>query len=368
MTAAILWQQMEYYFSANRKEGAKETFYKFLNPSRKEFGYKEGDSWTELLCISGDKFRTAFSKIGVAYTTKTRYLSEEDPFGGKMYCSYTDKASNRTYYMRNEDEVLRKFALVRGIDEDVGRTQDDSDGETQPTIDGENQLMDIDESNPRTLENSTHIQYNTENYTDTYSEISAGAEKKIEKQILTEQGNSSSEENLGQKSISQDTSVPRLTKNESIDKQRSSVSHVLRSQKRGAIVMLTADEMQIFGVFKALIFKNCSETTGAVVEGIPRALRVFTEYYPADPKEKLIEALRIFAKGDYFQKLFLESPALLSPKFFLKQDFIESNLLSLILNPIQNGRICNTPISETERRKIKENNERAIRRASGESD
>lgn len=96
---AILLQQLDYW-SLRYPDG----FYKFLAPCDHE-NYKEGDSWTEELAFSSDEFRTAFSHIGIAYKSKKQFNEESDKFKGKYYCSYYDRISRKTYYIRN-DELL----------------------------------------------------------------------------------------------------------------------------------------------------------------------------------------------------------------------------------------------------------------------
>ena len=102
ISACLLMQQLDYWFVRYPAE-----FYKFLEPCEQR-AYKEGDSWCEELGISADEFRTAFDQIGVRYESKKKYNEAKragDIFGGKYYCSYTDKISRLTYYYRNHDVV-----------------------------------------------------------------------------------------------------------------------------------------------------------------------------------------------------------------------------------------------------------------------
>lgn len=103
ITASILMQQLEYWFS-----GHVDGFYKFLMPCEHE-RYIEGDSWTEELNYSKTEFKTAFGKIGVPYRSKKQFnevvASGEDPFQGKMYASYIEVRLGLTYYIRNHEVV-----------------------------------------------------------------------------------------------------------------------------------------------------------------------------------------------------------------------------------------------------------------------
>ena len=108
VTASILMCQLEYWFQKTHDQ----PFYKFLEPCE-DTCYKEGDSWTEELGFSRFEFRTAFSKIGVVYPSKTAYLKSKDPFQGKLYLSYRDRIKKRTYYVRNTQAVN---ALLLSLD------------------------------------------------------------------------------------------------------------------------------------------------------------------------------------------------------------------------------------------------------------
>lgn len=100
VTASLLMCQLEYWFN---KKGNKP-FYKFLGPCEDKH-YHTGDSWTEELGFTKAEFRTAFSKIGITYKSKTAYKASCDPFEGKLYLSYYDRSKNLTYYMRNHTLV-----------------------------------------------------------------------------------------------------------------------------------------------------------------------------------------------------------------------------------------------------------------------
>jgi len=102
--AAILMQQLDYWFSKSKKD----RFFKFLSPCDHP-KYSEGDSWTEELGFSEDEFRTAFDCLGVRYKSM-KEVSEvqkngQDAFQNMFYLSYTNRIEACTYYMRNNDLV-----------------------------------------------------------------------------------------------------------------------------------------------------------------------------------------------------------------------------------------------------------------------
>lgn len=97
VTSAILFAKLEHLFAEN----SNEPFHKFLKPcEHKE--YEKGESWIEELGMTETEFRTAFSKIGVAYKSKKEFDNSDDKFQGKCYCSYIDRIERKTYYFINK--------------------------------------------------------------------------------------------------------------------------------------------------------------------------------------------------------------------------------------------------------------------------
>lgn len=125
VTASILWQQLEYWFS--KTEGEK--FYKFLSGLKEEkFGYKNGDSWTEELGFSAKEFRNAFKHIGVSYKSKkefdgstNKFITKDNNGGEKefMYCSYYDKENFKTWYFRNDKLINKNIELLSNKNNDI---------------------------------------------------------------------------------------------------------------------------------------------------------------------------------------------------------------------------------------------------------
>jgi hypothetical protein len=93
----IILGTLEYWFS-KKVDG----FYKFIEPCAHRL-YKEGDSWAEHLGCNRKSFSKSFNKIGVRYTSRTAFLKADDKFQGKMYASYYDRYTNRTFFIRNHD-------------------------------------------------------------------------------------------------------------------------------------------------------------------------------------------------------------------------------------------------------------------------
>jgi hypothetical protein len=98
--AAIIFKRLEYW-SSKYSIG----FWKFFEPCEKHPQYKKGDSWKEELELSRRVFLKAFSFIGIHYKSKSDYLAQSDPFQGKMYASYYNRKTNRTYFLRDHSKV-----------------------------------------------------------------------------------------------------------------------------------------------------------------------------------------------------------------------------------------------------------------------
>lgn len=95
--ATLILGQLEYWF-----EKYKNGFYKFVEPCNHPL-YREGDSWSEELGFSRKIFAKAFNFVGVRYKSKSAFLKASDRFKGKLYASYHDRKTNRTYFIRNHD-------------------------------------------------------------------------------------------------------------------------------------------------------------------------------------------------------------------------------------------------------------------------
>ena len=93
--ATVITGRLEFWFSKYQSG-----FYKFLEPCGHGL-YRAGDSWSEELGFSRKVFNRAFDLIGVRYKSKSEFKNAEDKFQGKIYASYHDRKTNRTYFVRN---------------------------------------------------------------------------------------------------------------------------------------------------------------------------------------------------------------------------------------------------------------------------
>lgn len=88
-----------------------EGFYKFREPCEHAL-YKEGDSWSEELSLSGKAVKVAFSFIGTTYNSKSEYEKAEDKFKGKPFLCYVNKTERKTYYLKNPDFVTQVISKL----------------------------------------------------------------------------------------------------------------------------------------------------------------------------------------------------------------------------------------------------------------
>jgi hypothetical protein len=98
--AAIIFERLEYW-----SEKYSSGFWKFFEPCKHPL-YRQGDSWEEEIGFSRKVFTKVFSLIGVHYKSKSEFLQQDDPFQGKLYVSYYDRKTNRTYFLRNHQCVI----------------------------------------------------------------------------------------------------------------------------------------------------------------------------------------------------------------------------------------------------------------------
>lgn len=128
VTATILMQQLDYWFSKTNGEA----FYKFKAPCQNKH-YKDGDSFVEELGFSIEEFTTAFSKIGIAYKSKTEFETESDKFKGMFYCSYFDRKEGLTFYYRNHKLLDTKLDELFTGNRQIQFTETDKANLQKPT-------------------------------------------------------------------------------------------------------------------------------------------------------------------------------------------------------------------------------------------
>lgn len=107
--ASLLWSQLDFWFDKYPNGFHK----KLLEGEMFEYEGQEAikvESWTEELAFTQDEFYTAFSKLGIRYTSETAFKNAgDDIFQGMLYCSvYYRKTSDkkklgRTFYYRNHE-------------------------------------------------------------------------------------------------------------------------------------------------------------------------------------------------------------------------------------------------------------------------
>jgi hypothetical protein len=316
VTACILWQQLEYWFERMKKKGS--SFYKFLSPLAEEkFGYEEGDSWAEELGFSESEFRTAFSRLGISYNSKKKFKEEEDPFKGKMYCSYFDKISRKTHYFRNNsiiDVNLQRLQKIvyDGLKVSSAKTEIDDSGEIN-TIGSDR----LEEDAPTKDDNNIPI--NTENT----SKNTAETTSENTQEINTPLPEASSERNFEK----------NPEKNPEEESKKKSEEEIYFDSNNSRHPKLTdLEDLLVLRFYRKYIYYDCHAGTPSVVIGIKRILRIFRDRYQSHPGGLffLLLLLKNMSKLNEFQKMVVKNNLVATPKLFFEEEFVYKKLLGFV--------------------------------------
>lgn len=113
----LILSALEYWF-IKKPDG----FYKFMEPCSHRL-YKKGDSWLEEVGLVRKRFARAFEEFGIKYPSRSAFENAEDKFEGKLYASYYDRYTNRTFFVRNHDlakETLNPYFKAKKVDDHKG--------------------------------------------------------------------------------------------------------------------------------------------------------------------------------------------------------------------------------------------------------
>lgn len=124
--AAIIFERLEYW-SQKYEAG----FWKFFEPCKHPL-YRQGDSWEEEIGFSRKVFTKVFPLIGIHYKSKSEFLQQGDPFQDKLYVSYYDRKTNRTYFLRNhqfvKDFLQNLWSQTKNLVQKKGRGEENKKG------------------------------------------------------------------------------------------------------------------------------------------------------------------------------------------------------------------------------------------------
>ena len=125
--------------------------------------------------------------------------------------------------------------------------------------------------------------------------------------------------------------------------------------------ILDENDLRVFAIYKKYINPMCKPNYGAVIEGIPRAIKEFNNYFR--PKEeailKLIESIIKVSQTDTFKFIKEKSQSnSTSAKRFFSLSYIQNTLLTLTIKSNHDGKLCERPQTDEELRKIQEANQR----------
>jgi hypothetical protein len=147
----------------------------------------------------------------------------------------------------------------------------------------------------------------------------------------------------------------------STDTKKINISSV---EKNSAPATPRSLDGRYFPVLKAYqkLMPSVSAKNSDIREGIPRAVKIFENFFKDEAVDKLAEALDIISKNDWWRTRIKESHfGIVKPSNFFKTKSVENNLLPLLLNSPKNEHLCEAPKSEEELREIEEDNAQRIR-------
>ena len=113
--ASIIIDRLEYWFGINKFNNG---FYKYFEPC-KSITYRKGDSWAEETGLPRRAFKKVFNLIGTYYNSKSNFKKEKDPFKGKLYVAYYDRAKNKIFFLRNHKLVQEFFIKLKNSFQDI---------------------------------------------------------------------------------------------------------------------------------------------------------------------------------------------------------------------------------------------------------
>ncbi len=133
-------------------------------------------------------------------------------------------------------------------------------------------------------------------------------------------------------------------------------SPIIKAKKLGT------EGIEFFKVYKETFRFTCSERTKAVVEGVPRVIKLYKKYYGKNYLEKFRQSVDNIASDKYWRKVFSDNPLRVAPKNFFNQTFVENNLIGRVnkINTKQNGEVYKTVLSEKRRKEIDAENDRQL--------
>jgi len=136
------------------------------------------------------------------------------------------------------------------------------------------------------------------------------------------------------------------------------------TEKVYKVKKLSEEELKVFQKYKERVISNSTEETETVLEGIPRAIKIFKKSFQEAGVANLITAIDKYSKTDQFINTKRDEKYIYkyAPKNFFTKAFIENNLLPII-NQNTNGNLCTVPpITEDRIREAEKFNAENLRR------
>jgi len=87
------------------------------------------------------------------------------------------------------------------------------------------------------------------------------------------------------------------------------------------------EEIAVLEVYKKYLFRNCNKKTPTIVIGIPRAIKIFREFYKEEAVDYLIKSIKFFASSTMKDWMKEQHPSTLAPKNIFSCRFVEDWLV-----------------------------------------
>ena len=144
--------------------------------------------------------------------------------------------------------------------------------------------------------------------------------------------------------------------------QLSSISETSEQRKAKRPRGLTKSEIMVLHTYKKFIYSGCSEKTKTIIEGIPRAMKLFKKVFHNEGDKKLLEAIEKYSRENNYINNHKERLMWFAPKNFFSLSFIEDFLVPLVFNQTEHGSDSEDGYTEEELREIEKTNKENIRR------
>ena len=143
--------------------------------------------------------------------------------------------------------------------------------------------------------------------------------------------------------------------------------------ERKVNVLTDPDHLKVFEVYHELFgYVRCSIKTPSILVGIPRAVKIYKEFYREEAADKLVEALKSFEKSELMTWMMDKDIRTMAPKSIFSESFVSDHLLTFNIQNKDGNNSNQHPQTDEELRKISQDNkeryQKWMERRSGKQD